>query len=203
MSKEAKACPNCGQPAKKKTSKFTWIVIGVFFLGAYINALNNVGNAPSSDSERDFLNIIDSAIVQWGNVTRGLRRSETQTAIVEQRNKALCNVPGSVSDWTGKVKSVGSLSESSPAYLYIALNDHVTLRPEGDLEGALEHKGSHVPKGTPLYEEISRLEPGQRVIFSGKFIKGKETCLYETSITNEGSITDPAFEFIFTEVKGQ
>lgn len=203
MSKQAKACPNCGQPAKKKTSKFTWTVIAAVVLVGLINSMNDIKDFPSSDSERNFLNIVDAAITQWGNVTRGLRRSETQAAIVEQRNKALCNVPESVSNWTGKVKSVGSLSENSPAYLYVALNDHVTLRPEGDLEGALEHKGSHVPKGTPLYDAISRLEPGQRVVFSGKFIRGEKTCLYETSLTNDGSITDPAFEFIFTDVKGQ
>ncbi len=35
ISKKAKLCPNCGAPAKKKTSLFTWMIAGLFGLAMY------------------------------------------------------------------------------------------------------------------------------------------------------------------------
>ena len=51
ISKKAEKCPNCGAPAKKKTSVLTWVITVIFVLGfvGYINGPDDGGGiAPSS-----------------------------------------------------------------------------------------------------------------------------------------------------------
>jgi hypothetical protein len=81
--------------------------------------------------------------------------------------------------------------------LSVVLVSNVTLRTEGDDQNA----GSKIQRGTQLFNVVSNLAAGQSVTFSGRFIKGDKTCLLETSFTDNGSMTDPEFEFIFTNVR--
>lgn len=50
ISKNAKVCPQCGEPAPKKTSLFTWMVVGVIVL-AGVAQVNSVTSNTSSSAQ--------------------------------------------------------------------------------------------------------------------------------------------------------
>jgi hypothetical protein len=142
--------------------------------------------------EVTFIRIIQDAKHRWKDAPNDIQREPMPNA----RNMALCDVPTSVSEWTGHVGGIGTYP-SDEAFLSVVLVSNVTLRTEGDDQNA----GSKIQRGTQLFNVVSNLAAGQSVTFSGRFIKGDKTCLLETSFTDNGSMTDPEFEFIFTNVR--
>jgi hypothetical protein len=50
ISKNAKKCPNCGEPTPKKTSVFTWI-ISIFIVIVAIKSFSTSNNAPAKPSK--------------------------------------------------------------------------------------------------------------------------------------------------------
>ena len=48
ISKNAKACPHCGEPAPKKTSSFTWIVLILFVVGIFGSISSDISSSSSS-----------------------------------------------------------------------------------------------------------------------------------------------------------
>jgi hypothetical protein len=143
--------------------------------------------------EVTFIRIVQDANRRWNDAPNDIQRESMPNA----RNKALCNIPMTVSEWTGRVDSIGTYLASDQVSFSVSPVPNITLRTEGDLQNA----GSKIQRGTSLFDAVSQLRSGQSVTFSGHFIKGDGTCLNETSLTNNGSMTDPEFEFIFTNVR--
>lgn len=52
ISKKAKICPKCGEPAPKKTSLLTWLV-GILFIVALINYGNNNSNKTQNNKAQN------------------------------------------------------------------------------------------------------------------------------------------------------
>ncbi len=55
ISKKAKACPHCGEPAPKQTSLLTWLVLILIILGMIISILsdNSISNSSTDTSSSD------------------------------------------------------------------------------------------------------------------------------------------------------
>lgn len=55
ISKKATKCPKCGSPAKKKTSLFTWLVVGiiVLFAGGYFSSDPGSSAGSGAGSQRE------------------------------------------------------------------------------------------------------------------------------------------------------
>jgi hypothetical protein len=63
-----------------------------------------------------------------------------------------------------------------------------------------------IPQGTKLYSALSELAVGAKVTFSGEFIRSNDFATFqdsieETSLTEEGSMTDPEFLMHFRSIK--
>jgi hypothetical protein len=140
-----------------------------------------------------FVATVQQAKQRWTDAPNDIQREGMVTA----RNNALCGMPANVSDWTGRIKRVGTYLALDKVALAVTLTPSITLRTEGDLQDA----GTKVARGTPLFDSVATLAEGQQVRFSGNFLQGDKTCRVETSLTNNGSMTDPAFEFAFTKVE--
>lgn len=50
ISKKAKKCPHCGEPSKKKTSLFTWLILIVILSIAYTSSQTTSGPSPTTAS---------------------------------------------------------------------------------------------------------------------------------------------------------
>lgn len=59
-----------------------------------------------------------------------------------------------------------------------------------------------IDPSSKLFEQLAMLEEGQSVIFSGEFIKDSNAadCFREQSMTMDGSMDQPEFVFVFSDV---
>jgi hypothetical protein len=48
---------------------------------------------------------------------------------------------------------------------------------------------------------LSKFSVGKHVIFSGSFLSNETDCMREESLTQEGSMSEPAFAFRFSDVR--
>ena len=58
-----------------------------------------------------------------------------------------------------------------------------------------------IENGSDLYNSISDLSEGDRVVFSGTFIPDDSDFIREGSVTERGSMTDPEFILKFSDVR--
>ena len=130
---------------------------------------------------------------QEGSTQRAKRR-EALAALLPER---------AVQNWTGTVESVDTNAEG---YAYL------TIRPDGaesitiaTWNNALADVRKHftIPSGSDLYENLTELRAGDRVVFSGTFADGDEDYIGESSLTEAGSMTTPGFVMVFSDVTEQ
>lgn len=60
--------------------------------------------------------------------------------------------------------------------------------------------GTLIPHGSEIYNRIASLSVGETVSFSGTFVIGKSDFVSESSLTEDGSMTDPDFIFKFSSI---
>ena len=78
--------------------------------------------------------------------------------------------------------------------------DWITIQTANNaFSGALD--GTLISAGSQLYEQLSRLSVGQRVIVSGRFRSSDQDYLREASLTEAGSMNEPEFLFAFASVR--
>jgi hypothetical protein len=164
----------------------------LYFSGSLNGLIDSHHRAGMPVDEADFVRINQEAKRAWEAAPNEIQQEPMRAA----RNTAVCSVPRSVTGWIGTVSYVGTYIGGKDGSINIQIDPKVTLRTEGDLA----NHGTKIHRGTELFDQISGLAKGQRVIFSGKFTKGEQTCLNETSLTDSGSVTDPEYEFAFTDI---
>ncbi len=105
--------------------------------------------------------------------------------------------------WVGIVKSIYTdqggatveLKIESNLYFDRSLNDVSYHTYNKIIPNSLPKKGSKV------YNQISDLAVDDFVYFSGIFIKDEKKGIYERSLTENGSLEEPEFEVIFTNIE--
>lgn len=105
---------------------------------------------------------------------------------------------------TGWYGTVDNLSSSSSGYgvLTIRISPHITVgTTNNSLSDSLGPQKTLISPSDPVFSQVANLHVGQHIIFSGRFSTSNDDCIEETSITQEGSMTDPDFEMRFTDVK--
>jgi hypothetical protein len=85
-------------------------------------------------------------------------------------------------------------------------NGSIAIDPLEFQHGALSvgmlNSSVKIVPGSPLYQKISELVVGARVVFTGIFETGSGLdYLRETSLTENGSMTDPEFDFDFVSIE--
>jgi hypothetical protein len=66
----------------------------------------------------------------------------------------------------------------------------------------LSDSASHtlIDPSSSLFGTVSQMRKGDQVVFSGAFFPSEVDCVTETSISIQGSMTDPEFLFRFSSV---
>ncbi len=121
--------------------------------------------------------------------------------IKAKRDKALCEAITSlaVNDWIGTVEKVDSNSDGK-GVLEIFIAEDIKVKTWNN---ALSDIGSKtlIEPGSPVFVAASAMKRGQRVAFSGTFVRGSEgDCLGEGSLSLRGKIEDPEFIFRFSSI---
>ena len=116
------------------------------------------------------------------------------------RAKAICAaVPKlTAKDWIGEVDTLSSNGDGW-GILYINIGPDISVRTYNN---AFSDAGSNtlIDPSSDVFAVASTLSVGQKVRFSGRFFKAKADCIKEMSLTQSGSIEEPAFLIRYSDV---
>lgn len=121
--------------------------------------------------------------------------------LIDAREKEICESLKSlnVENWIGEVKSIGTNSDGR-GVLKVEISKDISLMTWSNSFSDYEKKTMLSP-GTDVFKEALQLRKGQKIKFSGNFFKGKTGhCIYETSLTQLGGITNPDYLFKFSKI---
>lgn len=152
---------------------------------------------PTDESE--FLSIIDSFQRQYREASNEFQKSTVRKERAGAFVRALSSL--SVNDWIGQVSSMQTTSDGH-GILYVKLPGTTTATVQ-TWNNSLSDMGSGtlISPGSALYEQVSHLAIGDKVIFSGTFVAGNLDYVRETSLTEAGSMSEPEFIFTFRSVQ--
>jgi hypothetical protein len=149
--------------------------------------------------ELAFLSAALDARQVWVGAPNDLARANMRAA----RANSLCQaLPGlAASGWLGTVRRIDP--DSFPDYagkktvrIVIELAPHVAVTtPAAPL---LNMPDTMVEAGTAIYAVAATVPIGGGVKFSGRFFADGTDCMAETSLTRDGSMTNPVFKFQLT-----
>jgi len=174
-----------GAPFMTRIKNLTNIsaVITVFGIATGLYGCSSEEKIP--DSQRKFQEIIYINRSDYDDAKHNELRAEQ---IYAKRNKELCEYikTASVKGWIGEVTSV--TGSDGNALIKVSTGDNITL---------LNTRG--IGRASPVYKVALDAEIGQKVGFSGRFIKNGG-CFAELSATHPESIDGPNFDFEFSEL---
>ncbi len=122
--------------------------------------------------------------------------------VKSSRDKALCEALSSLSAsyWIGRIDSISSNSDGK-GVLAIEIAKGVLVKTWNNAVSDML-SDTLIEPGSQVFETASRMKPGQRVIFSGRFFQGTDgDCLGESSLTLRGKVKEPEFIFRFSELR--
>jgi hypothetical protein len=148
------------------------------------------------DVEKSFIEVVANGKSAYKAGSTDFQKGAARPA----RKSAICNLLSSrsVTGWRGKVVEL-STNGSGKGVLKIEIAEGVYVETENN---SFSDIGKHtlIEPGTPLFQSLFTLKPGDSISFSGTFIDSDSDCVYESSLTMEGSMTEPDFIFRFSEI---
>lgn len=217
VSKTAKACPHCGEKLKK-LSAIHWV--GVVFLALFvigiINAPDQKAQSASSEPEAEVFGkprlakkVVmpadqDYFILTVEKYVAGFRQAKNelqQSALRDQRKNEISKIISerAVSSWVGRINKLETNTEGK-AILSIRISPDIEVKTWNNAFSDI-NASTLISKDSSLYNNLFELSRGQRVEFSGSFFSSQADYVEETSMTIQGSMTNPEFLFKFKSVK--
>lgn len=217
ISKNAKACPHCGEK-QKKLSIIHWVgiaLVAIFVIGL-INAPDQPKEASSSSNaaktsaevqkeakiaiprdQEQFINTVEKYV----NGFREAKNELQQSALRDQRKNELAKLirDRSASSWVGTISQLETNTEGK-AILSIRVSPDIEIKTWNNALSDI-NSNTLIDKGSHLYNSLFDLSRGQQVEFSGSFFSSVTDHIEETSITIQGSMRNPEFLFKFQSVK--
>ena len=148
--------------------------------------------------EREFISTISEFRTRYEQAANEFQKSAVRT----DRAAALARIVASLSitEWIGTISSMQTTSDGL-GVLSVELPTDKRISV-GTWNNGFSDIGSNtlIRHGSMLYNEIAHLAIGNKVEFSGTFGAGNLDYLKESSMTEAGAMTDPAFIFTFTHV---
>jgi hypothetical protein len=146
--------------------------------------------------EEAVLRIVDAAMAQYRNGQNEMQRGAARPT----RARSICSVltERRAQDWIGTIKTLSTNGEGK-GILYVEIAPNVEVRTTNNALSNVLNK-TLIDPGSSLFRTVSQLRESQKIRFSGTFIESDTDCIEETSITLEGSITEPEFVIRFESV---
>ena len=149
------------------------------------------------DQQKNFVIITQEAQQKAKDATNDMQRG----GFLNDRGNEICKTlnTNTVKNWTGWVHNVDSNSDGDGVFsIKLARNIFVET-----WNNALSDIGSNtlIKPGTKLFESAASFKKGDRVKFSGSFIKDDKHCINEQSLGLQGKIEEPEFTFKFSSLE--
>jgi hypothetical protein len=171
---------------------------GVLVLLVVLLVVANQGSpARAPQAQREFLD----AVKRGQTAVRNGNDITLVTAARDRAARACADLPrdGSVHDWVGTLTKVGTVFGGKQGTAAVKIADGVQLHTWGrESEDGKDH--TLVDPHSDVYQQLSKLLSGERVLFSGAFVPQGPVCLHETSLFARNGMLTPGFVFRFTSV---
>lgn len=156
--------------------------------------------APSKLAMPEDETLFVRAVVNGRSVFKAGSNDMAKGAARPRRARELCSSRSTydVSDWTGTVSELSS-NGSGKGVLSVDLGSGASVHTNNNDISEMIHR-TLIPPDSDLYQSVVQLHVGSKVIFSGMLFKGQDDCFEETSLTQEGSMTQPEFLMRFESV---
>jgi hypothetical protein len=158
-------------------------------------AVNTTDSRP--EKQRQFEAIITTFSQQFDKAQNELQESTYR----RDRMNAIkdLNIDPQINSWTGTLNRLGTNSEGK-AHITIKLANNLTV---GTWNNALSDIGDNtlISMDSDLYKTLYNMKTGQKVRFSGNFIRSDIDCFKEKSLTIRGAMKTPDFLMRFSDVE--
>lgn len=147
--------------------------------------------------EQGFIDIVDASRRSYSVAANDMAKGSMRPA----RARSICgSMRGtSVTDWVGTVTTLSSNSDGD-GVLGIEIAKDITLKTWNNSFSDISDN-TILHHSSTVYRQAQSMSVGQKVRFSGNFIKQETDCFKESSVTMHGSMTDPEFVFRFTALE--
>lgn len=146
--------------------------------------------------QQKFSDIVADANTKYGETDNELKA----TKIIMDRDKSLCkNTGGSFKGWKATVHDVGSTGDGY-GYIAVIMEDDIELSTWNNaLSDAFDN--TLIKPSNNLYDVLMELSSGDEVTIGGDFIKGENTCVNTSNLTEVLNASSPDFKVNFTSIK--
>lgn len=171
-------------------------LFGILLLLVMFNAYSNTMEAP--EYEKNFIKTVESHYEKYNNSDNELKKSAVRT---ERKKELAALVKRNPKDWIGTIKDMGTTGKGN-AYVSIKLPDSniILTTEETELGQSLSSAKTLITHGEKVYNDLAELSKGDKVRFTGFFVKSERDHIYENSLTEEGSMMEPEFLFKFSSI---
>ncbi len=211
--------PVPGRRQVNRVGRFILVVAFLIFLILVLDwsfsASNRSGTASSNTSSTVSVQLPPSEVAFISTVTPfeeryGKAANEYQkSALRSKRAQALAAILPSLSveNWVGQISSMTTTSDGNGTISVVLPGSQIKVVTDNNsLSASLDSDNTLIPQGSQLYNDLANLAQGDTVFFSGSFLPSDANQLdyiEELSLTEEGSMTEPAFLFRFVRVEKQ
>jgi hypothetical protein len=154
---------------------------------------------PLPASEIAFMEAVSSFPARYKQAANEFQKS----ALRRERATSLSQIlqAMSVTDWVGTIVEMKTNSDGL-GILFVSLPSTTQIRLETWNNGFSDIGfDTMIPQSSPLYTKLAGYAKGTSIVFSGKFWPQGLDYINETSLTEEGSMTDPEYVFKFSELE--
>lgn len=199
---------------------FGLVTLGAFVGGDYKASQENVSSAnatvekrglttevasekrttvPLPPSQKSFIEVLSSFQGEYSAAPNELKKSAVRNKRRNQIRKVL-NGKVRISKWVGTLQDMGTTSERK-AYISIRLEgSKYEVKTWNNAVSDIMDDTLIEPESS-LYKKIAELSEGDKVIFSGSFITGKDDFIREGSMTESGAMLDPEFIVKISDIR--
>jgi hypothetical protein len=149
------------------------------------------------DSEKQFLAAVEHGRSVYESGANDMARGAARPL----RAKEICDLLTSVSisNWVGRVSKLSTNGDGKGVLAVQIGNDVYVHTWNNDVSDVADH--SLIDPASSLFTKASALSEGQEVLFSGSFRPETTDCVKESSLTMNGSLTEPEFIFRFLDIE--
>lgn len=220
ISIEAKSCPHCGARGARSRA-WKWVV-GGFAALVVIGAIagpqkpktpgatdaNGQGTSvkvsvtvPATERLPEKQNKFISVIADYKARFEAASNELQESAARDRRRTSILGVLGSqmgAEAWTGTLRKLETNTEGKAIITVRVAPDLDVLTWNNALTDSLY--STMIEKSSPVYETLMHMSVGDKLKFSGNFIRAEDDGILEGSMTIRGAMTAPEFLFQFTQV---
>jgi hypothetical protein len=147
------------------------------------------------NKQANFLSIVERAALK--------AESGNEIAVVKARKKRgrdICALMPALkaTNWVGEVEDASTELGGDSGVLALRLNDSVAVQTWNNSASDI---GSNtlISPSSSLYDKLGNLSEGDKVTFSGRFVRAPN-CLEEQSLIDENGVLTPDFSFKFSSI---